>query len=39
MLAGVIILFCVVYGLMGLFCASKKPLAMGLPMARVIFGS
>lgn len=55
MLAVVIVLFYLVYGLMGLicqlagfspmdriavlFCASKKTLAMGLPMARVIFGS
>lgn len=55
MLLAVIVLFCVVYGLVGLicrlvgfsamdriavlFCASKKSLATGLPMARVIFGS
>lgn len=55
MLVGVIVLFGVVYGLVGLicrlvgfspmdrvavlFCASKKSLATGLPMARVIFGS
>ncbi|GGF69626.1 transporter [Azorhizobium oxalatiphilum] len=55
MLAGVVILFFVVYGLVAvicrlvgfnrmdrvavLFCSSKKSLATGLPMARVIFGS